>query len=129
MLRGGWKSSALALLAAAPLVAGVAVGVIEVVCKALAGKISTQARTQQREQTLRRLCASIPGNDKSALATIFGPPQASAGFSAISPALPVSADYVHAEIWFYPLDPEARAALAVRFEADVASEARLFQLR
>src|SRR6185436_2045560 len=72
-----------------------------------------------------RLVRAIPGNNRSAVVAVFGPPRASAGFSAVAPALLVSADYLHADTWYYPLDTRAKIALVVHFDQGIARDAQV----
>jgi hypothetical protein len=74
------------------------------------------------------LLQAIVGNDKQAIAAIFGPPRASAGFAALAPALLVRSDYLLADTWYYALDKSAQLALVVRFDSGVASHAELVQI-
>jgi hypothetical protein len=74
-----------------------------------------------------RLCAAVVGNDKGAVASILGPPRATAGFAALAPAMLVVSDAFRADTWYYPLDRARRQALVIRFENDIAREAQLVQ--
>jgi hypothetical protein len=67
----------------------------------------------------------VLGNDKASIAAVFGPPHASAGFSAVAPAMLVRADYLHADTWYYPLDHSERTAMAVHFNEGIARDAQL----
>jgi hypothetical protein len=76
----------------------------------------------------KALLAAIPGNNKTTIAAVFGPPRASAGFAAVAPAILVKSDYIHADTWYYPLDSSAQTALVVRFADDVALDAELLTI-
>ncbi len=79
-------------------------------------------------RSIERLRAAIIGNDKAAVFAVFGPPRASAGFAALAPAMLVKSDYLHADTWYYPIDPPARGALVVQFDKGIAAEAHLVRL-
>lgn len=84
-------------------------------------------RRAQRGTALAKLRRSIIGLDKTKIATIFGPPQASAGFAAVAPALLMVADKISADTWYYSLDPAAREALVVQFDQGIAKDAQLLR--
>ena len=104
-----------------PLVAGATLGALWIVGKNVA--------RPRRRRTSAALLRAIPGNDKAAVVAVFGPPRASAGFAALAPAKLVSADYVHADTWYYPLDRIAKTALVVHFDRDIARDAQLVCFR
>jgi hypothetical protein len=81
----------------------------------------------RQEPSAAALLAAIVGNNKDAIAAVFGPPRASAGFAALAPALLVRSDYLLADTWYYALDRRAQTALVVRFDSGVASHAELVQ--
>lgn len=111
------------LLGLLPLLAGTAVGAVWMVRRAV---VKRPAPSKRRNPA--RLLAAIPGNTRDAIAAVFGPPRASAGFAAVAPAMLVSADYLHADVWYYPLDLTTQTALIVRFNNHIASDAELVQL-
>lgn len=106
-----------------PLLAGTAVGAVWMLRRAV---LKRSSPSQRRDPA--GLLAAIPGNTRDSIAAVFGPPRASAGFAAVAPAMLVSADYLHADIWYYPLDLTTQTALIVRFSNHVASDAELVQL-
>lgn len=107
-----------------PLLAGTAVGAVWIVRRAVTKRSAPSCRRDPA-----RLLASIPGNSRGSIAAVFGPPRASAGFASVAPAMLVSADYLHADTWYYPLDLANQTALIIRFSDHVATEAELVQLR
>jgi len=86
---------------------------------------SSPAKCPPSPRSISRLRAAIIGNDKAAVAAVFGPPRASAGFSSLAPTMLVWSDYLHADTWYYPLDTAARAALMVQFDNGIAQDAQL----
>jgi ABC-type Fe3+ transport system permease subunit len=82
---------------------------------------------RRRKFTLASLRRAIIGLDKARIARIFGPPQASAGFAAVAPALLMASDKINAETWYYALDRSAREALVVQFDNGVARDAQLLR--
>jgi hypothetical protein len=106
-----------------PAVAGATAGVWWMVRQS----VSKPKRPNSRRDP-KALLAAIPGNNKTTIAAVFGPPRASAGFAAVAPAILVKSDYVHAETWYYPLDSTAQTALVVRFADDVALDAELLTI-
>lgn len=103
-----------------PALGGAAAGLMWILNRALSPKAGAG---DKRNAT--RLLAAIPGNNKAAVAAVFGPPRASAGFSALAPAMLVSSDYLHADTWYYPLDSGTQTALVVHFNKDIAKDAQL----
>jgi hypothetical protein len=71
----------------------------------------------RRAQLLSR---SIVGNDRAAIASVLGPPQASAGVRSGTAFL--------AGTWYYRLSGPHRIALAIQFERDVAADVLVMQL-
>src|SRR3954469_15155485 len=91
----------------------------------IAGKAAVRRRYPRNPA---RLVRAIPGNDRSALVAVFGLPRASAGFSAVAPAILVSADYLHADTWYYPLDTRSKSAVVVHFNQGIARDAQIVSL-
>ena len=98
-----------------PIVIGMVISCIGHKRKLRRARISTPG-----SPSLERLCQTILGNNKQSVRRAFGPPLASAGFSSIAPAMLVASDSLHADVWYYPLDPTARAAMAVQFDRNIA---------
>ena len=124
------RNGLLSLIAWLPLVAGgVAAAWFVARRSADTSESSTQrnspAKCPPSPRSISRLRAAIIGNDKAAVAAVFGPPRASAGFAALAPTMLVWSDYRHADTWYYPLDTAARAALMVQFDNGIAQDAQL----
>jgi hypothetical protein len=90
--------------------------------------VSNTVARRRRPRNPATLLRAIPGNDRTALVAVLGPPRASAGFSAVAPALLVSADYLQADTWYYPLDLRAKTALVVHFDQGIARDAQIVSL-
>jgi hypothetical protein len=82
---------------------------------------------RRRGMTLVKLRRAIIGLDKARIARIFGPPQASAGFATVAPALLMKADKIDADTWYYALDQATRQALVVQFNNGIARNAQLLR--
>jgi hypothetical protein len=68
---------------------------------------------------LARLRDAILGNNKSAVAAVFGAPPATAGGF-------LSGNYHQADTWYYPLDKVEKSAMVIEFENGIAREAQFF---
>ena len=86
-----------------------------------------RSQSQTKLRAIERLRGSIIGNDKAAIAALFGLPRASAGFKTIAPAMLVSSDYFYADTWYYALDRASRAALVVQFDRGIAKDAQVLR--
>ncbi len=65
------------------------------------------------------LRAAIVGSARGAIAGVLGPPRTAMLGRGTTPR---TMSVWRAETWYYPLDRRSQAALAIRFEANVARE-------
>ncbi len=71
---------------------------------------------QSDDTGLARLRDAILGNKKSAVASVFGAPPATAGGFA-------SGHYHQADTWYYPLNQVEKSAMVIQFENGIARDA------
>jgi hypothetical protein len=77
------------------------------------------ARTGEgsKSSSLALLRDAILGNNKSAVAAVFGAPPATAGGF-------VTGHYHQADTWYYPLDKVEKSAMVIQFENGIARDAQ-----
>jgi hypothetical protein len=85
------------------------------------------AGRRMRQRSLRSLRRAIIGQDKTVILRVFGPPQASADFAALAPAILVAADRAAADTWYYKLHRGSGQALVVQFDRGIARRAELLR--
>jgi hypothetical protein len=75
------------------------------------------APRQTNDSALARLRDAILGNNKTAVASVFGAPPATAGGF-------ITGHYHQADTWYYPLDKVEKSAMVIHFENGIAREAQ-----
>jgi hypothetical protein len=70
-----------------------------------------------RKESLPMLAESIIGSNKSAIASVFGPPRSAVIMHAAAAS---AATYWQADTWYYPLPKSGPLAMAIEFNGDDA---------
>jgi len=78
------------------------------------------------EETLPTLAEAIVGSDKSAIASVLGPPR---GAVASGDSVQRTQTFWQASTWYYPVPRNERMAMAIGFEKDQACRVDFFQAR
>lgn len=86
------------------------------------GWLTALRRAAMDERTRVALRRAVVGVDRSAVLRLFGPPGATHGPGGAVRS-PGRAEYLSADVWFYPLDDARRSAMAVRFREGQAGDA------
>ena len=115
-----WMAATLAGMVTAALTARTPFfrGVMRRLGIASEGSSSRAATRPTREQSLPMLAEAIIGSNKSAIASVFGPPRSAVVMHAIASA--GGATYWHADTWYYPLPKNGPLAMAIEFQGDDA---------
>ena len=106
-----------------PLAAGVAAVAVALVAGRSAkpagrrgyGWLAALRRAAMDARTREALRRAVVGVDRPAVLRLFGPPGAVDGSDGAVRS-PGRAEYLAADVWFYPLDDARRSAMAVRFD-------------
>ena len=72
------------------------------------------------------LADAIVGNNKAAVASVFGPPRSAAVRGAVKPG-GKAPPYWQANTWYYPLPKNNKLAMAIEFAEDFAREVEFFR--
>ena len=75
------------------------------------------ANPAANESALVRLRDAIVGNNKTAVASVFGAPPATAGGF-------ITGHYHQADTWYYPLNKVEKSAMVIQFENGIACDAQ-----
>jgi hypothetical protein len=114
--RKGGSGSGLALA-----LGGLALGLIAVLALVGEGTASARARRAlKRRGGLGGLRSAVIGSPMHAVLSVFGPPPTTT--APPRNAIGGRPAYLQAEVWYYPLDPRRRRAMAVRFRDGLAHD-------
>lgn len=100
-----------------PLLVGGLLAAVLASRRKLSSRFSQRRLLQSDDTVLARLRDAILGNKKSAVASVFGAPPATAGGFA-------SGHYHQADTWYYPLDQVEKSAMVIQFENGIARDAQ-----
>lgn len=80
---------------------------------------------RHRRGSFDALSSAIVGTSKQMIHQVFGPPPAAATWDTIHPAR--DPGFWQATVWYYPLNPRQKIAMAIEFHNNNAISAQLIQ--